>query len=127
MAVMPGDEDRAGDGGAERGAEVGHAARQARDLALLLFVEAGLHDVDRRGEHQPDAEADHRRPGTKAHTLGEAATMARKVPMPTAVTAKPAMMSVRWAYRLASRPAASEETRSPTVAAVKMTPVWIAS
>ena len=46
--------------------------------------------------------------------------------MPTIVTTKPATISVRCAYRLASRSAASDETRMPTVAAVKITPVWIA-
>ena len=47
--------------------------------------------------------------------------------MPTMVITKPVRMSVRCRYRLASRPAASEDSRMPTVAAVKMTPVWIAS
>ena len=46
--------------------------------------------------------------------------------MPTRVTTKPAMISVRCAYRFASRCAAKDERRMPTVAAVKTTPVWIA-
>ena len=46
--------------------------------------------------------------------------------MPTMVMTKPARIRVRWgaAWRAARRP--SDETRMPTVAAVKMTPVWIA-
>ena len=47
--------------------------------------------------------------------------------MPAMVTRKPAMMRVRWGRRLARRSAASEEASSPAVAAVKITPVWMAS
>ena len=46
--------------------------------------------------------------------------------IPTMVITKPAMMSVRCWYRLTRRPAASEDSKMPTVAAVKITPVWIA-
>ncbi len=60
MAVRKGDAtftfeigaDAAADDGA---AEVGYAARQAGDLTLELFSEAGLHDVDRRGQHGPES------------------------------------------------------------------------
>ena len=45
---------------------------------------------------------------------------------PASVTTKPAMMRVRCGYRLARRSAASDDTRMPTVAAVKITPVWMA-
>ena len=47
--------------------------------------------------------------------------------MPAMVTRKPAMIRVRCACRLANRSAASDEARMPTVAAVKITPVWMAS
>ncbi len=47
--------------------------------------------------------------------------------MPAIVTTKPARMSVRCARRFAKRSAASEDSSRPTVAAVKITPVWIAS
>jgi integrase len=50
-------QDRARDRCAEGRAEVGDAARKAGDLALQLFGEAGLHDVDRRG--QGDGLIDH--------------------------------------------------------------------
>ena len=43
------------------------------------------------------------------------------------VTTKPARMRVRCAYRFARRAAASEDASRPTVAAVKTTPVWMAS
>ena len=47
--------------------------------------------------------------------------------MPASVTMKPARMSVRCARRFARRSAASDDARRPAVAAVKITPVWIAS
>jgi len=46
--------------------------------------------------------------------------------IPVIVTAKPARMSARCRNRRARRPAASEDSKMPTVAAVKITPVWIA-
>ena len=46
--------------------------------------------------------------------------------MPTMVMTKPTVMRVRCGRRLARRSAASDDTSMPTVAAVKMTPVWIA-
>jgi hypothetical protein len=46
--------------------------------------------------------------------------------MPMMVVAKPTRMSDRCWYRRASRPAASEDSKSPTVAEVNMTPVWTA-
>ncbi len=46
--------------------------------------------------------------------------------MPTMVVAKPDRMSDRCLKRLARRPATSEDSRIPTVAAVKITPVWMA-
>ena len=66
-------------------------------------------------------------PGAKAQTLGELLTMARKTPMPTIVRTKPAMMRLRWARRFANRSAPSDVRSRPTVAAVKITPVSIAS
>jgi hypothetical protein len=38
----------------------------------------------------------------------------------------PAKISLHCAYRWASRSAASDDTRMPSVTAVKITPVWIA-
>ena len=46
--------------------------------------------------------------------------------MPAIVVTKPARISVRCARRLANRSAASEDSRMPTVAAVKITPVSMA-
>ncbi len=46
--------------------------------------------------------------------------------MPTIVITNPAMISVRCWNRWTRRPAASEDSKMPTVAAVKITPVWIA-
>ena len=46
--------------------------------------------------------------------------------MPAIVVTKPAMISVRCARRRASRSAASDDARIPPVAAVKITPVWMA-
>ena len=66
-------------------------------------------------------------PGANAQALEEAAvTRPSDNAMPAAVTANPVAISVFCAYFLASRAAASEETRMPSVAAVKMTPVLIA-
>ena len=47
--------------------------------------------------------------------------------MPGIVTTKPAMIRVRCARRFANRSARSDDTRRPTVAAVKITPVSMAS
>ena len=65
-------------------------------------------------------------PGANAQALGEPLTRASRTTIPTIVATKPAMMSVRCAYFLASRSAASDDTRMPPVAAVKITPVWMA-
>lgn len=64
-----------------------------------------------------------RSPGTKATTPDEAWTKPSRRPIPAIVTTKPARIRVRCEYVLASRSAASDETRTPTVAAVKTTPV----
>src|SRR5262245_47181030 len=63
------------------------------------------------------------RPGANAHALGEPLTSESKITTPTIVVMKPVMISVRCAYFFASRSAASEDTRMPPVAAVKITPV----
>jgi hypothetical protein len=47
--------------------------------------------------------------------------------MPAIVTPKPAMMRVRCGRRLAKRSAPSDDASNPAVAAVKITPVWMAS
>ena len=47
--------------------------------------------------------------------------------MPAMVVTKPVRMRVRCRNRRARRPAASEDIKMPTVAAVKITPVWMAS
>ncbi len=65
-------------------------------------------------------------PGENAHALGDPATIASRTPIPAAVTTNPAMTRVRCGRRLASRSAASDEPSTPTVVAVKMTPVWMA-
>jgi len=63
MRGQTGDEDRSRDGGAERGAEVRDAARQPGDLALLMFGECGLHDIDRWCQHCAEPEPDERQSG----------------------------------------------------------------
>ena len=65
-------------------------------------------------------------PGTKATTLDEAWTKPSRSPIPARVTTKPATISVRCENLFARRAAAKDETRTPTVAAVKTTPVPIA-
>ena len=62
-----------------------------------------------------------------ANALGEPFTSASNTTMPMMVMTNPAAISVRCAYFLASRSAASDVTRMPAVAAVKITPVSIAS
>ena len=52
--------------------------------------------------------------------------MASRTAIPAIVMTKPAMIRVRCGRRFASRSAASDETRMPTVAAVKITPVSMA-
>jgi hypothetical protein len=61
--VKAGDEDGAGYGSAERRPEVGDTTRQSRDLTLETLGECGLHDVDGRGEHGAEAEADQQEAG----------------------------------------------------------------
>ena len=70
-----------------------------------------------------------RSPGAKTQALGVLMpiTSASKTPTPAMVTMKPARIRVRCGYRLARRAAASEDASKPTVAAVKITPVWMAS
>jgi hypothetical protein len=121
-----GDQDRAGDRGAEGRSEVGDAARQLGDLGLQLLGEAGLYEVDRGGQHDPEAEADQQQAGPERDDARGGPTRASRSPIPAIVTTKPAMIRVFCGRRLASRSAASDETRTPTVAAVKMTPVSIA-
>jgi hypothetical protein len=65
-------------------------------------------------------------PGAKATARDEALTSASRHPMPAAVTTKPAMISVLCGRRVARRSAASDENSTPSVAAVKMTPVSMA-
>ena len=66
-------------------------------------------------------------PGANAQALDEAAlTRASSSPIPTTVAPNPAAIRVFCKRLLASRSAASEETRMPTVEAVKITPVLIA-
>jgi hypothetical protein len=65
-------------------------------------------------------------PGANAQTPGLPATRASSTAIPMIVVMKPAMISVRWGRRLANRSAPRDESRIPAVAAVKMTPVWIA-
>ena len=69
------------------------------------------------------------RPGANAQALGAVpVTMARQHADPPIVTTKPAddQRPLRRS-RLASRSAASDATSRPSVSAVKMTPVWMAS
>ena len=63
--VLPRLETRIGAGHrrAQRRAEIGDAARQARDLALLFLAEGRLHDIDGRGQHHADAQTEQQQPG----------------------------------------------------------------
>ncbi|SLH75161.1 Uncharacterised protein [Mycobacteroides abscessus subsp. abscessus] len=67
-----------------------------------------------------------RRPGANPHGLTERPARARRTAMPAMVVAKPMMIRARRVRRRASHAADSEVARSPAVAAVKMTPVWMA-
>src|SRR5947209_14997671 len=65
-------------------------------------------------------------PGARPQALVVALAPISSTAMPTIVVTNPAMMRVRWARLFANRSAAREEINMPAVAAVKMTPVWIA-
>jgi hypothetical protein len=65
-------------------------------------------------------------PGANDQAVAEPLTINSKTAMPAIVRTNPARIRVRCERRLASRSAASEETRRPSVAAVKITPVWMA-
>ena len=112
-----GDDDRAGQRDAERGSEIGDAARQAGDVALIPLRERRLHHVDRRGQHDPDAEPMSSSPGTKVQYAGVFADQRQEqTAMPTVVVMNPARISQRWVRRRASRPAAADDARMPSVA-----------
>ena len=66
-------------------------------------------------------------PGPKATARDDAPTSASSSPTPATVMTNPATISVLCGRRFAKRSAASDETSTPSVAAVKMTPVSIAS
>jgi hypothetical protein len=66
-------------------------------------------------------------PGAKYQAPGWPLTRDSSTMMPAMVITKPARMSVRCRNCRARRPAASEDSNMPTVAAVKITPVWMAS
>src|SRR5512132_166755 len=67
-----------------------------------------------------------RSPGANAQALEEPFTTASRTPIPAIAVTKPTKMSVRCAYFLANRSAASDDAKMPAVAAVKITPVWMA-
>src|SRR4029079_9186112 len=54
----------------ERGTQVGDAARHAGDVALDVFRPRRLHEVDRRGEHDPDPDAHEEQAGKVAPDAG---------------------------------------------------------
>ena len=112
--VEDGHQDRAGDGGAERRAEVGDAAREPGDLALLLLGEARLHEVDRRRQHHAQAEPDQQQPGREAPRARRGVDQGEQQPDAGDGDDEAGEISVRCAWRLASRSAASDETRRPT-------------
>jgi hypothetical protein len=118
-----GNKDGAGDGGPKTGAEVGHAAGQAGDLTLLTFGKARLHNIDRWREHRTETESNEEqarreRPGGRGnshdqeqdHDAGNGENESSKDECPLWPT-------------LSEATADSEEANSPSVAAVKMTPV----
>src|SRR5436190_6843888 len=57
-------------------------------------------------------------PGTNSQMLDEPGTSPSRSPSPTRLITKPTTISVRCARRLANRSAPSDESRTPTVAAV---------
>src|SRR5690242_18309967 len=61
-------------------------------------------------------------PGANAQALGDPFTTTSSTTTPTMVVTNPARIRDRCWYRLARRPAASDDTRIPSVAAVKITP-----
>jgi hypothetical protein len=67
------------------------------------------------------------RPGASANALEDASpTSPISRPVPRAQATKPATIRSFWGRRLARRSAASEDTSTPAVADVKITPVLIA-
>src|SRR6185437_6431135 len=60
----------AGDRHTQRGAEVGDTARYAGDIALDTFRPGRLHEIDRRGEHDPDPDAHQEQAGDVAPDAG---------------------------------------------------------
>ena len=65
-------------------------------------------------------------PGAKYQAPGLPLTITTRRMTPAMAVTKPTRMRLRWRNLLARRPAASEDSRMPTVAAVKITPVWMA-
>ena len=123
-----GDQDRAGDGGAERGAEVRDAARQARRSRPAAPRGSRLDDVDRRGEHHAEAQPDQEQPGRERPCAGDALDQGEQDDDPDDRGDEARQRSASAAgaaWRSARRPATT--TRMPSVAAVKITPVWMAS
>ena len=78
------------DRGAEARAEVGHAARQAGDLALLLLGEADCTTFTDGVSITPTPRPMRRSPGANAQTLGEPFTRASRTTTPAIVVTKPA-------------------------------------
>jgi hypothetical protein len=66
------------------------------------------------------------RPGTQPTMPECGLTSASSRIVPTIVSTKPAMISERWACRLAILSARAEAARMPIVAGVSISPVWIA-
>ena len=87
--------------------------RQPGDLRLQLFGEAGLHEVDRGGQHDPEAKADQQQAGREGDDPRRGPTRASRSPIPAIVTTKPAMIRVFCGRRLASAPRRAT-TRTPT-------------
>ena len=91
-----------------------------------VLGEARLHDVHRRGQHRTQAEADQQKPRHEGDDPGGGMNEAEKSPIPARVTRKPATISVRCENFFASRCRGEGRDQTPTVAAVKTTPVPIA-
>ena len=103
-----GDEDRPGDRGAERRAEVRDAAREPGDLAL--HAPPGSSTARRSPTASASCRGRDRPAAARARTprrFDEAATSTSRSTIPASVTTKPATISVRCAYRFASRSAAA--------------------
>jgi hypothetical protein len=96
------------------------------NLTLQLLGEAGLHDIDRGRQHYTEAQADQKKAGHESHDSRRGADEAEQESDPgqgdDEARHDQGFLRVPGGESLRSK----EESRMPTVAAVKTTPVSIA-